>query len=337
MFQILKHITQLPLPIAILLLAGECVPWLISMGSQPTGEVIVTLLFAGLAASLMVFFFRETTIVHDLDYLPAVLYMGAMAVFPSLHTGWKAQLVVLVLIGLVALLYRGFRQKDSTRDAFTATLIMLLSSLLIPDIIWLVPGIWIAYMLLSSFNFRTLLATLIAIGTFALYVGLAIWQGWMQNPYAGILDRHWIFEVVDAEEWLMPVVLAGLGLYYFIFAVMRSERESIRQRTVLMLAVLRTGSSNVRMAYSAAEGSTGSAGFAYRIRYNLLPPERLRSPRHRISDLLASSDSRLHCSQSDNRLKQGYSAPILKQKKKKFAYIHNNLYLCGLFCASVRS
>ena len=238
MFQILKHITQLPLPIAILLLAGECVPWLISMGSQPTGEVIVTLLFAGLAASLMVFFFRETTIVHDLDYLPAVLYMGAMAVFPSLHTGWEAQLVVLVLIGLVALLYRGFRQKDSPRDAFTATLIMLLSSLLIPDIIWLVPGIWIAYMLLSSFNFRTLLATLIAIGTFALYVGLAIWQGWMQNPYAGILDRHWIFEVVDAEEWLMPVVLAGLGLYYFIFAVVRSERESIRQRTVLMLCSL---------------------------------------------------------------------------------------------------
>lgn len=219
----------------ILLLVGECLPWLFSLGAQPPGQVMLTFMFAGLAAISLVTFFQRAAILHDLDYLPAVLYMGTTAVFPALHTHWKCQMVVCVLIGLFSLLYRGFRQKDSTRDAFTSTLLVLLSSLVIPDLIWLTLFIWIAYMMLSSFSFRTLLATFIAIGTFAIYIVLAIWLGWMNNPYATILERDWIFEVMDPEEWLMPVFLTGVGVYFFIFAVIRTERDSIRQRTVLML------------------------------------------------------------------------------------------------------
>lgn len=206
-----------------------------SFGTQPTGQVMLTFLFACLAAVLLVAFFQRVTILHDMDYLPAVLYMGAMAAFPTLHTQWKGQLVVCLMVGLFSLLYKGFRQKDSTRDSFTSTLLILLSSLLIPDIVWLVPFIWIAYMFLSSFSFRTLLASILAIAVFAIYVSLAVWQGWMDNPYAMVLERNWIFEVMDPEEWLMPVVLTGGGIYFFIFTVVCTDRDSIRQRTVLML------------------------------------------------------------------------------------------------------
>lgn len=220
---------------AILLLAAEFLPWLTSFGTQPAGLVMLTFIFAAVAAVLLVYFFHHAGIIGDVDYLPGVLYMGATAVFPALHTQWKGQLVVCLLLGLLSLLYRGYRQKDSARDSFTATLLLLVTSLLIPDLIWLVPFIWIAYMFQSSFGFRTFLASLIALSVFALYVGLAIWQGWMANPYALLLERHWIFEVMDPEEWLMPVALTGGGIYFFIFTVVRTDRDSIRQRTALML------------------------------------------------------------------------------------------------------
>ncbi len=238
MAHFLKHISKLSLPVAILLLVGIGLLWLPSFTEQSGGSVMLTLLLTLLAAALLQFFFHFSGLTRDTDILPAVLYFAAISVFPSLHTLWQGQLGVCAMLIILHILFRGFREKETAKDAFISSFILLLASLLVPDMIWLFPFIWIAYIILSAFSIRTMLATLIALGTFVIYMGLGIYLQRISNPFLNILDRQFIFESADPEEWVMQAALMCMGCYFFIITVIRVDRDSVRQQAVMTLFAL---------------------------------------------------------------------------------------------------
>ncbi len=235
---LLKYISKLSLPVAILLLVGIGLLWLPSFTEHNGGNVMLTLLLTLLSAALLQFFFHFSGMTRDTDILPAVLYFAAISVFPTLHTQWQAQVGVCAMLIIMHILFRGFREKETAQDAFISSLLLLLASLLVPDMIWLFPFIWIAYIVLSAFSVRTMLATLIALGVFVIYLGLGVYTRHMANPYIHLLDRQFIFESADPEEWVMQAALMCMGCYFFIITIIRVDRDSVRQQAVLTLYAL---------------------------------------------------------------------------------------------------
>ena len=212
--------------------------WIPSFREQQGFSVTLTMGLTMLAASVLQFFFHFSGMTRETDILPALLYFAAISVFPPLHTLWQSQVAVCALLIILHILYRGFREKDTTEDAFVSSILLLLPSMLVPDMIWLFPFIWIAYIILSAFSMRTMMATLIALGTFALYLGLGLYLGKLDNPFLELLNRRFIFEVTDPEEWIMLAVLMFMGCYFFIITVIRVDRDSVRQQAILTLFAL---------------------------------------------------------------------------------------------------
>lgn len=249
MGHLLKHITKLALPIAALLLVGLGLLWIPSFREQQTGSVLLTLSLTILAAAILQFFFHFSGMTRETDILPALLYVAAISVFPVLHNQWESQIAVCAILIIMHILFRGFREKDTTEDAFISSLVLLLASLLVPDMIWLFPFIWIAYIILSAFNMRTMLATLIALGMFVLYLGIGLYFDKIDNPFLSLLDRQFIFESADPEEWIMQAVLMFMGCYFFIITVIRVDRDSVRQQAVLTLFALFFAATIVMVLY----------------------------------------------------------------------------------------
>lgn len=234
----MTHITRISLPTALLLLVGLGLMWLPSFEAHQPNVVILTLLFAAMAATLLTSVFQRVGITRDTDMLPALLYMLAISVFPSLHIQWLSQVVVCVILIVIRVIYKGFREKDTAEDSFLSTLLLLISSLWVPDVIWLVPMVWMGYIALSAFNIRTLLASIIAFGLFVIYLVLSTLLGWYDEPYSGLVHRSLIFMQFDLEEWIMSIAVLCMGIYFFIFTVVRLDRDSLRQRTLLILFTL---------------------------------------------------------------------------------------------------
>lgn len=249
MGHLLKHITKLALPVALLLLVGLVLLWTPSFREQPTGTVLLTLCLTAVGAALLQFFFHFSGMTRETDMLPALLYVAAISVFPSLHIQWQAQVAVCAVLIILHILYRGFREKDTTEDAFISSFLLLLTTLLVPDMIWLFPFIWIAYIVLSAFSMRTMLATLIALGMCVIYLGFGLYLGKMSNPFVGLLDRQFIFMSADPEDWIMQAVLMFMGCYFFVIAVIRVDRDSVRQQAVLTLFALFYAATMVMVLY----------------------------------------------------------------------------------------
>ncbi|MBR6017131.1 MAG: hypothetical protein IK073_00740 [Paludibacteraceae bacterium] len=238
MGQLLKYISKPGLPAVILLLVGAGLLWLPSFADHAFGTVLLTMLLTLLAAAIMQTFFHRSGLTRETDMLPLLLYVVSVSVFPALHTQWQSQVAVCALLIILTVLFRGFREKDTSEQAFLSTLLLLLASMLVPDMIWLFPFIWIAYIILSAFGFRTMLATLIALAVFAIYLGIGLFFEKIDNPFLGLLDRQFIFESGDPEEWIMQAVLMFMGCYFFIISVIRVDRDSVRQQAVLTLFAL---------------------------------------------------------------------------------------------------
>lgn len=221
-----------------MLLVGIGALWLPSLVEANTSQVIITLLFTILAAGIIMFVFHRVGITRDSDSLPGLLYMLAISVFPSLHVQWQSQLVVCVVMIVVNVMFAGFRDKDTAEDSFLATLLLLFSSFLVPDVLFLVPMVWVGYILMAAFNLRTLLASFLALGVFVIYLCIGVYMHWLTEPFAHLTNRTFIFFHMDLEEWIMTIAILCMGIYFFIFTLLRLDRDSLRQQTLLTLLSL---------------------------------------------------------------------------------------------------
>lgn len=139
---------------------------------------------------------------------------------------------------LLLLLRKAFREEEPTESAFVATLLLLGASLVLPDMVWLIPVVWIAYILLHSFGLRVWLATLIGAVVFAIYF-LLVWHlGWIENAYSRIFERAWLFSVLPLSEAVEECLLIGIGVVLFVASLLRTDRDSTGQQNWLLLFTL---------------------------------------------------------------------------------------------------
>ncbi len=236
----LARSTRMPLPIALVLSAVVLCGWIPAFMAQDWRLVLPTMLLAVVNAFVFQGFAMQVGLVsmRERDGLPIFIYLLSATACTQYAACWQGQ--VAVLGGLIVLygLQRCFREEEPTETAFLSSLLLCLCSLVLPDMVWLIAVLWVAFMILHSFGLRVWLATLIGASVFAIYFLIALYFGWIDNVYGALFVRRWLF---GGEMWwheIAAAVMIVLGIAYGIGAMLRVDRDSANQQNSLLLFVL---------------------------------------------------------------------------------------------------
>lgn len=234
----LSRITRMPLPIALVLSAVVLCGWIPSFVSSDWREVLPTLVLAVCSAFLFWWHAIQIQLIRSRDGLPLFFYLLTVTAFPSFHTSWQGQVAVVCMLLVLRLFQHCFREENPTEQAFLITLLLLFGSLAMPDMVWLVIVVWLAFMLLRSFGVRVWLATLIGVAVFAIYF-LPLWYfGWVDNPYMALISRKWLFAAVPLWDAVKVVCIIVFGVGLFVALMFRVDRDSAEQQAWLLLFML---------------------------------------------------------------------------------------------------
>lgn len=231
----IAYSTRLTLPIALPLSAVALCGWVPAFMHEAWWEVLPTLLLAVVNAFVLLYVLLQVGVARERKGLPVWLYVLTISGFQAWHTYWQGQIAVLCVLLTLRLLLRCLHVKYPAGDAFRTTLLVLLGSLAVPDMVWLIGVLWVGFILLRSMNLRVVLATLLAMATFALYVAIVLYFSELTNPYASLWARAWLWQTVPMQVWLPMVVWMGVGLFFGVAAATRMNRDSIVQQALLLL------------------------------------------------------------------------------------------------------
>ena len=248
---ILPSISRIPLPIAIalsvLVLCGWIPDFIACDYSSFATAFPLYFTFALMLVNAYIVFFltRATGVVRYRDLLPVFLYLITTTAFPAIHTRWQLQAAVALLMILVQILHRAYREEDTARDCFLATALALIASLFEPVAIVIVPLIWLAYIFLRAMHLRTILASLIAIVLFALYLALAMYIGDLDCPYRNLVLLPNLQAMLELPSNFSHAMGIALLVVYGLFVVLhyvlcivasiRTNRDSVGQQSLLLL------------------------------------------------------------------------------------------------------
>lgn len=258
----LPSISRIPLPIAIALSVVVLCGWIpdflaCDYSSFATAfPLYLTFALTLLNACTVFFLMLSMGIVRYRDIFPIFLYLITTTAFPAIHTRWQLQAAVLLTMLLVRVIHRAYREDDTAHDCFLATAFALFASLFVPIAILMVPIIWLAYVLLRAMHLRTILASIIAIALFCLYLAIAIYIFAIPCPYTDIFSLpDWKTLVVSSHAASSPaapvvsqtitIALAALYIAFVVFhyvlcivATIRIDRDSAGQQSLLLLLYL---------------------------------------------------------------------------------------------------
>lgn len=141
---------------------------------------LATLLLTLLNACLFSVVNRSARVTRSIVSLPVFLYLFTVGAIPALHTGWQSQILVLVFQFVLLLLLRTYRKETTSEESFLCTLLLCLSAFVLPDMLLLVPVLWLAFLLQGAMNIKAFFASLIAVMLTAVYFFVAVFLGWIQ-------------------------------------------------------------------------------------------------------------------------------------------------------------
>ena len=245
---------NIPLPIALALSVGVLCGWIPDfLACDYTSFAAAFPLFFTFAlmlvnACIVFSMMRATGMVRYRDLLPVFLYLLTTTAFPAIHTWWQLQACIACTTILVQVILRNYREEENAADSFRATGFALVASLFVPQAVFLVPLIWVAYIFLRAMHLRTFLASMIAIGVFLIYLALTIMLGGIDCPYAGLFylpDWQTLIGLPATTDSVFVISLAVVyGLFVLfhyvlcIVATVRINRDSAGQQSLLLLLYL---------------------------------------------------------------------------------------------------
>lgn len=231
----IAYSTRLTLPIALPLSAVVLCGWVPAFMHEAWWEVLPTLLLTIVNALVLLLLMLQVGVARERKGLPLWLYVLTISGFQTLHTYWQGQIAVLCVLLTLRALLRCQHTKYPAEESFRTTLLVLLGSLAVPDMVWLLGALWVGFALLRSLNLRVVLASFLAMATFALYVAIVLYFSELTNPYASMWERAWLWQTVPMQVWLPMVVWMGVGLLFGVAAAARMNRDSILQQVLLVV------------------------------------------------------------------------------------------------------
>lgn len=186
----------------------------------------------------------RTGITRTRSGLPIVLYMFLISSVTALHTDWASQLAVSAFQVVLLLVLSAYHQEHAVEQSFLATLLLCIGALAVPDMLWLVPVLWLLLVTQRAFNFRTWLASLTGCALVALYAALMHCARWIciatpQQILARTAVASW-----NSINLAVAVAVLAEGIFFIVCLLTRLRQENHHVRsyiTCITLPFLLTG------------------------------------------------------------------------------------------------
>lgn len=231
----ISHITRVPPIVGILLSAVVLSAWVPDFLHGTWQAVTATMVLAIANAFGLWLCATRTGLTERKDGLPYWLYLLTLTAMPSTHDCWQGQVAVMVVMAVFCLQYGTYKSDNAAESAFLSTLLLCVGSALVPDLVWLIPLSWLAYLWLQSFSLRVLSATLIAVLTFVLYLSIGLVREWFGNPYLELIARQWLFQSLPTAQAVAVCVWIALGIIWLVPVLMQMGYDSDRRRMGILI------------------------------------------------------------------------------------------------------
>lgn len=225
----LKHITNVSWVVGIVLATLTLLLWIPDFISEDAQylPLIGSLMFViGNALLLMLLFYRAG-VTRNRSSLPIYIYMLLMSVMQEAHHLWYMQLLIFMVLLSLLLLLQVSRNENATEESFLITALLCLSSLITPQILCFIPLVWLYLISERAFSLKTFIATLLAVGCFAIYIGVSFALGWLE----------WDSHLSVLQEPMQCMQLAGLilcTLFFVIFSFVGYSRQNLPIQGMLL-------------------------------------------------------------------------------------------------------
>lgn len=206
----LRHIAQSSWMSRIVLIGLGAAMWVPSFFALDSlWALVATLVLVAVNAFMMMRIFYQANVTNLPSFFVPTSYWLLCSALPFLHTCWQGQVAVLSAQLTYLILLRIDYQHQPLQEAFLSTLILCCASLLVHEILIIIPGIWLYMLYRHVITWRVLAASLIGIGTFALYYAIAIFLGWTD-----LADADW-FALSHLPAWLtvLQMILTAIIIY----------------------------------------------------------------------------------------------------------------------------
>ena len=198
----------------------------------------------------------KTNMTRTMSYMPVLMYLLPISVVPWLHTCWLSQVACMAMLLCDMQLIGTYRLENAAEPALLSTLLICLGSFACHDMIFLIPLLWLFFMLQQSFSLRVFLSSLIAIAVVAIYTAVVVWL--LPDVLSSItepspLNRQLM--TLSAENWTAVAALL-LSLVLMVLALMRFSRENVSVQTyitfcsvplvaIVVLVIWQTAATNI--------------------------------------------------------------------------------------------
>jgi len=187
-------------------------------------------------------------VVRERTLMPAIFYMLISGCATSIHYQLSFQIGTMLFIAVLMILYTIYRQQAATEQIFLATILIMLASMFLPDLLWFVLFIWIALPIERVLNIRMWLASIIAIGLVVIYtvLGLHFFGDGLQLTSFDILYQRSLPNFESSGTIVLQVIYFLLAIALIAYYYMTRARLNIPNiiagdlfvLTALMVAVL---------------------------------------------------------------------------------------------------
>lgn len=245
MRRFLQHLTEHDLLWVLLALAGCAGMWLpdfLQFSHTPAlWALIGTLAGILVNAFVLMLVLWQVNITRNREALPVILYAFVVSSVPMLHTLWEAQIVVLVFQIVLLISLQTYRQPHAVNASFWCSVLVCLLTLLAPDMVFLVPVLWVLFMTERAFNLRVWLASLIGAATVGVYFLIAYFVSQYYGVQLFLEPQELVARtVLPVAPWypfalLCFIVVDGLFFFGSTLAHFGKENHTIRSYLLALL------------------------------------------------------------------------------------------------------
>lgn len=205
-------------------------------------ENIVSLTFTLLNAFLIAQINNRFTVIRTRTFLPIFIFLLLMATWNQTHIAVSSHLALTLFILAVLYFFSMARDRKASEQAFMGSFLISISSILINQLIFLIPVCWIGFMIFQSLSLRTFLASVFgALTPWILYLSILF----LINPDVNVYKIFTIdlnfqsnFSAFSLAEIIYAVGVAAVMLISIVGMYSVSNGDAINTRNKLNFLML---------------------------------------------------------------------------------------------------
>lgn len=236
----LKHITELSWLMGIILSVMAILVWVpifLSMDSF-SWEILFTLFLSIGNSVFLMHLFYEVGISRIRSPLPIFCYLICQVPLVILAAvRWEGQILVLGMQIILLILIHAYHSERAVHESFMGTLLICFISLIVPDVIFFLPILWIALGVQRAFNLRVLLSSLTAASVFALYLTIFTYFFPDTINFLGFIDTFWHY-LPEMDDLIIPLVYASIAFFFGVLSMTNFVRENAKAQSFILIILL---------------------------------------------------------------------------------------------------